>query len=311
MITARGMTALRRARGVSRHNRVNKTVCYEMLATKGADREYLRTRRGLLIKSLSERNGAITADELVASLAIHNITATKEVVRDDVQGFINIGLDVDADGYNFTWRDRINGFIIPVRSGVIQSSIEQKKDALREEITHISHDYLSLVDLAYDNTQNRLFEMKTLQLLTEECGYGGLHLGGSRKPDGIIYTDGLVDNYGVIIDTKAYSGGYNLPISQADEMQRYVQENQRRDVQENPNKWWEYFGADVRRFYFMFVSGHFTGRYRDQIDRVSRITNTKGVAVEICNLLLTANEIKNCTRSFADVEGQIINDAVI
>jgi hypothetical protein len=70
------------------------------------------------------------------------------------------------------------------------------------------------------NTQNRLFEMKTLELLTEVCGYQGLHLGGSRKPDGVIYTDKISDNYGVIIDTKAYSGGYNLPINQADGMQR-------------------------------------------------------------------------------------------
>ena len=49
--------------------------------------------------------------------------------------------------------------------------------------------------------------------MINECKYSGLHLGGGRKPDGIIYTQ----KYGVIIDTKAYSGGYNLPISQSDE----------------------------------------------------------------------------------------------
>ena len=82
------------------------------------------------------------------------------------------------------------------------------------------------MDLAYDSKQNRLFEMKVIELLTEECGFQGLHLGGSRRPDGVLYTAGLTDNYGIILDTKAYSSGYSLPIAQADEMERYVRENQ-------------------------------------------------------------------------------------
>jgi len=179
---------------------------------------------------------------------------------------------------------------------------ESAKDMLREKGKHLSKDYLSLVDLAYDSTQNRLFEMKTLELLTEECGYKGTHLGGSRKPDGIIYTHDLLNNYGVIIDTKAYSSGYNLPISQADEMQRYILENQRRDEKENTNNWWLCFGDDIGRFYFMFVSGHFKGRYQEQIVRISQITKTRGVAVAICDLLMVADKVKGSSRSLEDVE---------
>ena len=144
--------------------------------------------------------------------------------------------------------------------------------------------------------------MKTLELLINECGYEGTHLGGRRKPDGVIYTDNLSNNYGVIIDTKAYSSGYNLPINQADEMQRYIQENQRRDEKENPNKWWENFNADIERFYFMFVSGNFRGRYQEQIDRISQITKTNGAAVAIVDLLLTADRIKNKNCSLSEVE---------
>jgi len=182
---------------------------------------------------------------------------------------------------------------------------ESAKDILREKCKHLRKDDLSLVDLAYDSTQNRLFEMKTLELLTEECGYKGTHLGGSRKPDGVIYTHNLPDNYGVIIDTKAYSGGYNLPISQADEMQRYIMENQRRDEKENPNKWWLCFGDDVRRFYFMFVSGHFKGRYQEQIDRISQITKTRGVAIAICDLLMVADKRKGSRCSLEEVEREL------
>ena len=42
--------------------------------------------------------------------------------------------------------------------------------------------------------------MKVIELLTEECAFQGLHLGGSHRPDGVLY--GLTDNYGIILDTR-------------------------------------------------------------------------------------------------------------
>jgi hypothetical protein len=54
MITAQGHAALNRALGKSSHAQIKKNICFEMLATKGADREYLRMRRALIIKRLSE-----------------------------------------------------------------------------------------------------------------------------------------------------------------------------------------------------------------------------------------------------------------
>jgi hypothetical protein len=305
MITAQGVTALNRALGKSRHARISKNICFEMLATKGSDREYLRTRRALIIKALSESKSKLEIDAIIDRLSAHKIQASREAINDDIQGLCNIGLDIVADSGGFLWNDVIGDFVIPVPAEITQSTAEQTKDTLRENIKHISHDYLLLLDIAYDSKQNRLFEMKTLELLTEECGYMGTHLGGSRKPDGVVYTDTLSDNYGVIIDTKAYSGGYSLPISQADAMQRYVQENQRRDERENPNKWWDSFGEGVRRFYFMFVSGRFVGRYQEQIDRISHITQTRGVAVEINKLLLFVDKVKGCGHSLDYAENTI------
>lgn len=307
MITAQGITALNRSSGRSRHARIKKNVCYEMLATKGTSREYLRTRRALTIKILSERRRAAPVEDIISCLEAQNIRATREAVCDDIQGFISIGLEVEITDNGFIWRDSINDFTIPIRPEITQSAIEQRKDELRRRIAYISHDYLSLLDLACDSSQNRQLEIKTLQLLIDECRYAGLHLGGSRKPDGIIYTNTLTDNYGVIIDTKAYPRGYNLPIGQAGEMQRYIQENQRRDEQENPNKWWENFGDNIQRFYFMFVSGYFTGRYQDQIDRISRITETQGAAVKIDNLLLMADNFKGNIINYSDVENNIFH----
>jgi hypothetical protein len=302
IITAQGLTALNRALGRSRHARIRKNVSYEMLATKGSDREYLRTRRALLIKLLSESRGAVAAEIAADYLALNNITASSNTIREDIIGLCNIGLDIEINNDSFTWKDAINDFIIPISAKITHSKspIEQIKDEFRVNLAYISHDYLSLLDLAYDSKQHKLFEMKTLALLTDECGYLGAHLGGSRKPDGVIYTDTLSNNYGVIIDTKAYSKGY--AIGQGDAMKRYVEENQRRDELENPNKWWTIFGDDVQTFYFMYISGHFNGHYKDQLERLSRITATHGAAVTVSELLITADKIKGKLYSYSDAQ---------
>ena len=203
---------------------------------------------------------------------------------------------------SFFWNDSINDFTLPLPQDLTCSDLIEVKEEVREELTHLSHDYLALIDLAYDSTQNRLFEMKTIELLVEECGYQGTHLGGSRKPDGVCYTEGMNSNYGVIIDTKAYSKGYNLPISQADEMERYIRENQTRDLEINPNAWWDIFPAQLDNFYFMFVSGHFKGNYMNQIDRIERNTGISGAAIEIKRLLITANGYKAGTISHSGIE---------
>lgn len=287
IITAAGITALNRAEGRSRHRRIPKNVCFEMLATKGRDREFLRTRRALVLKAISESNG-ISADNVKAFLESKHIPASLETIFDDVQGLIHIGLNIQIENHTFTWNDCINDFTLPLTQNLTYSDLTEIKEEVRAALTHLPHDYLALIDLAYDSNQNRLFEMKTVELLLEECGYQGAHLGGSRKPDGICYTP----DYGIIIDTKAYSNGYSLPISQADEMERYVRENQTRDPEVNPNEWWNNFPAGLDTFHFMFVSGHFKGNYQNQIDRIGRNTHVTGAAVDIKNLLITANRYK-------------------
>ena len=293
-ITAAGLTALRRAQGMSRHKRIPKNVCWEMLATKGADREYLRTRRALILKCLADKPGVHSADKIQKYLEEQDIRETAETIRDDIKGLQNIGLTIleEAGGYRFA--DKIRDFVIPrPQSGAMaKSDLSVVKERLRARMTHLPHTYLALLDLAYDSTQNRMFEIETVNLLVEECGYQGVHLGGSRKPDGAAYTVGESENYGIILDTKAYSKGYNLPISQADEMERYIGENQTRDPKVNPNEWRKTFPAELEDFCFLFVAGHFTGNYKAQLDRISRNKGIPGAAVSVQELLLCAEDYK-------------------
>ena len=288
MITAKGIQALNKVNGKSKHKRIRKNISWEMLATKGTDRNYIRTRRALIIKNLVECKNGLTLEEIRDRLEIQAISELFTVVKDDIDGLINIGLSIEKVGKKYYFNDEINDFIIPIIKNSEKSELTQEKDDLREKLDTLSHEYLSLVDLAFDSQQNRLFEMKTIELLTKECNYKGIHLGGSRKPDGIVYTE----NYGVIIDTKAYSNGYNLPISQVDEMIRYVEENNKREKERNSNEWWKEFGDDINKFYFSFISGKFIGNIEEKLQRITLFTDVYGNAMTIITLLYLTNEIK-------------------
>ena len=292
MITAKGIQSLNKVNGRSRHKRISKNISWEMLATKGTDRNYIRTRRALIIKSLIECKSGLTLEKIRDRLEIQTISELFTVVKDDIDGLKNIGLNIEKIGEKYYFNDEINDFIIPIIENSEKSEFTQEKDNLREKLDTLSHEYLSLVDLAFDSQQNRLFEMKTVELLTKECNYKGVHLGGSRKPDGIIYTENSTDNYGVIIDTKAYSNGYNLPISQVDEMVRYVEENNKREKERNSNEWWKEFGDNINKFYFSFISGKFIGNIEEKLQRITIFTNVYGNAMTIITLLYLANEIK-------------------
>lgn len=117
-------------------------------------------------------------------------------------------------------------------------------------------------------------------------------MGGSRKPDGIIYTENEDENYGVIIDTKAYSNGYNLPISQVVEMVKCVEENSKREKERNANEWWNNFNNDIKKFYFSFIFGKFIGNIEEKLQRITIFTEVYGNAMTIATLLYIANEIK-------------------
>lgn len=295
VITTKGIKALNRARGKSKFKRIPKNISWEMLATKGADRDYIRTRRAYIIKILVESQNGLTLEEIRDRLElIYMMSELFTVVKDDIDGLVNIGLNISMKNGKYYFDDAINDFRIPrIKDETREKSeITIKKDALREKLDILSHEYLSLLDLSFDSKQNRLFEMKVVELLTKECKYEGVHLGGSRKPDGIIYTSNLPNNYGVIIDTKAYSKGYDLPISQVDEMTRYVEENNKRDKTRNPNEWWNGFDPNINEFYFSFISGEFKGNIKEKLERIFISTKRAGAAITIMSLIELANEVK-------------------
>ncbi len=256
-LTLAGRRVLKYISGSSKFPRIAKRVPWEMLATKASGRDYLRNRRTYLIQYLlcAER----TIPQMLAFLESHGMTETSETVEDDLKGLVKIGLRVRKTRNTYQLMDEITGLSIPEKA--IQTGKDEAaalKDRLRQELTHVDHKYLLLLDLGFDGKADRDYEIQTAELLTVGLGLKGGRLGDTRKPDVCVYHE----DWGLILDNKAYAKGYSLPIKQADEMARYLEENAVRDVRLNPNRWWEIFGDDVKRFHFAFVSGSFKGALR-------------------------------------------------
>lgn len=309
LITADGLKAYRRLQGINKVSKVSKNVFWEMLCPKATDRNYIRNRRAYVIKFLAETNGIISIEKLKEKLFDVKFDESIETIKDDIQGLQNIGLFIKKETKGYSLNDDIQNLVIPIDSiGTGKGDTLRLKDFCREILNNVSHNYLNLIDLAYDPKSNRQFEMEVVDLFVSECGYKGYHLGGGRKPDGIIYTENLINNYGTIIDTKAYSKGYSLPIHQADEMRRYVEENNKRDVKINSNKWWEQFPEILSKFCFMFVSSEFNGQFEEKLDNIAQTTKINGGALNVVNLLVLAENIKSESMDLEQVYDLITNN---
>ena len=308
-ITPKGERVLRNISGNSKHAKTKKIISYEIFATKGSDREYLRFRRSLLLKTIVESRNKANLLKLQEILKTNGIEESLETIKDDISGFINLGLTIEFEGDFIVLKDTISDFSIPIyRDLTIKSELSKEKDEVRKQLKVLPHEYLSLMDLAFDPVQNRLFEMRAMDLFLNECGFYGRHLGGANKPDGVLYTDESNDeNYGIIVDMKAYSGGYTLPIGQQDEMKRYISNNQKRDDKINPTKWWVEFPDYLKNYYFMFVAGSFKGDIGEKLNKIYLETKVKGTATPIITALIIADKIKGREMTLQDFEKNICN----
>lgn len=309
-ITAKGSEAYRRSLGGSRHKRIPKFVCWEMLATNVQSRNYLRTRRAYVLKCLAEAKGWVTPERIAASLLENGLEASQETAAEDAEGLRRIGLRIEAGPEGYRLLDELGDFIIPLHKDLEKPDLAKLREELKAALHRVPHEFLCLLDLARDGQQNRVLEIKVMELLTDVCGFSGRHLGGSRRPDGIAYTRGLTEDYGVIVDTKAYGGDYSLPISQADEMLRYVEENQNRDPAAGDGRWWLHFPKDVSRFYFLFISGDFTAGVPRQLAEISRRRGVQGGALPVVDLLLLSEALLSGSMTYEDFARRVFRNEI-
>lgn len=289
-ITAEGLKNYKRAIGIGKYAKVPKIVHKEMLASKAPNAELLRLRRALIIKYIGGANKR-TINQILAHLQSKGLEVNVATIKDDIKGLINIGLNIQSqvDSYHLL-DDILKLQIINNHVTIAEAHCEQSviKERVREKLNYIDHKYLTLVDYSFQGKDNREFEIFTIDLFTNELEFVGKHLGGTRKPDGIISHN----QRGVIIDNKAYSKGFTISRHMADEMIRYVQENDVRREERNSNKWWENFPSEVNLVSFLFISSLFKGNINEALNGIKEATNVNGAVLNTENLLYFADALK-------------------
>ena len=306
-ITAQGMHAIRRAHGSSRNARVTKFVMWEFFATTGKNKDYVRTRRAYILKIIQNTR---SFNVLMRRLLQYGFKDDKAIIKNDLRGLNASGIRIEFDDSSIFLRDVLVDFSIPeldVTEELKDAEIEERKTHFLNN-TNLPIKFVELLEIAYDGNRNRDFEIITMELFRKIYGFGGVLLGGGRKPDGVIFTN----DYGVIIDTKAYSNGYSKSIAQEDEMVRYIEDNQLRDTERNPIEWWSNFPATITedKFYFMWISSKFIGRFHEQLVSTFQRTNSFGAALNVEQLLLGADAIQKGQLSKDDIAEYMRNEEI-
>lgn len=294
MLTGRGLHAIKQASGYSKNRTNTKFIMWEFLATENEregrqTREYVRTRRAYTLKGLAHHH---TIEALLGFLNDHGILEEKETLFADLNKLNSFGIRILIKDKSVKMLDNINNFSIPNQTFTLAEA-----DVTSEKIknyfrcfTELPEKYLDLLDIAFDHKRNRDFEVVTASLFRTMYGLKAIHLGGANKPDGVIYNN----NFGIILDTKAYEKGYGKHISQIDEMIRYIEDNNQRDFIRNSNKWWEKFNSEIPQnsFYYLWVSGKFLPSFEDQLKQTNYRSHVNGGGLEVEQLLLGADAIK-------------------
>lgn len=310
-ITIEGKHRYGQSIGSSKNSALEKFVMWEFFATRIENTNYVRSRRANTLKILEHTK---SKNILKQSLCDRGFDDSDSVLERDLVGLNRMGIRIDTrtkgNAEEILLRDRLNDFSIPelaLNEAQQDSLVEKEKDELRE-LTGIAEKYINMLSIARDKAQSRTLEEYTAEVFENLYGLHTEWLGGGRKPDVIAYS--VDDDYGLIIDTKAYSKGYSKNISQADEMLRYVVDNQKRSSQRNKTVWWNAFDASITHFYYLWVSSDFVGQFPDQLRYMKTESPIQGGAITIRELLLGAAGIQRGLLTIRDIPNFMNNSIV-
>ena len=314
-ITRKGEKALIKARGNSSNPRLARVLMFEMLASnKVSSANYLRFVRACIIKALTSSDKS--TDQLKEALKGYELDVDDTAIKDHIEGLISIGLEITENAGKYRLLDKIECLEIPARTECVKDNVVDIKDRVRNKLIHLDHKYLALIDLAYSdaasrakkNADAREFEIQTADLFTKELSFNGQRLGDSRKPD-VIISYGLD---GTIVDNKSYKDGFNISRTCADEMSRYINENNLRQKFLNPNEWWKNFDSTITAYTFLFITSYLKGQFEDQLEYVSNANGgIKGAAIGVESLLYLSEGIKAGRISHADFYSNFNNKEMI
>lgn len=308
-ITIQGIRALKKSKGNSKYSGIPKIVMYEMLATKTPNANYIRKRRALIIESINKK--AKNLYQIKQYLEKYGVNESISTIKDDIDGLVNIGITVTNIENSYRIPDNIINLEIP-EEREIKDEVTILKGRVRDKLEVLNHKYLILIDLAYDssfrkNFYAREFEIQTAELFVNELNFKGKRLGDSNKPDIII----SYEKNGTIIDNKSYKDGFNLDSHCADEMNRYIEQNQLRNPGEPSNEWWKNFDPEVTNFTFLFITSYLKGNFKNNLEYLSNRRNISGAVINVENLLYLAEDIKKGKISYEEFFSLFNNNEIV
>lgn len=315
-ITIQGIAAFRKSRAQSRHHCIAKRVLFEMLATKGSDKVYLRTRRALVLRYLRSWRTLQQIKVYLHSNGLDNIP--ERVIQDDIDNFRRIGLNVRRNAKaQLKTSDTVIGLVIPKlpMPQLLPSYITKVKLNLSMRINHVDHSYFDLIDLGFDGKRNMLYELRIVALLNLMANFRVGHLSGGNRPEIIAYHPEINPVSGIIIDAKARAAGFNLPNSERDKMIRYISEYHQKNSSLNPNRWWESFESPSypQNIRYGFVSSNFIGQFLAQMYYILTQTGVPGGAITSEKLIEKVDAVLNPNNSYSltDFSNEMSSNALV
>ena len=300
-ITISGISAFRSCRAYSSNSGTPKNIFFEMLATKGADKEYLRIRRTHILQSIRQSKNI---DQIIRYLSNKNLQdILKETIEDDIKNFSRIGLEVSYNNHRYKLKDSIELLEIPnyiKQFDILPSNLEQTKQVLRGKLKYLDHNYLDILDLSIaGRNHSTQFEVRIVELLNQIIV--AKHLSGGNRPEIIGYNPNENPTDCIIMDSKAYNQGFAIPANERDKMIRYIEEYKLKDLALNSNKWWENYKSPdypVKNVKFSFVSSKFIGQFLGQLAYIINRTNRNGCAITAESLLLKVDNVIGNTNDY-------------
>ncbi|MDD2386329.1 MAG: restriction endonuclease FokI C-terminal domain-containing protein [Bacteroidales bacterium] len=298
-ITLEGIKEFRSCRAYSRNPGTIKNVSFEMLATKGADKNYLRTRRTYILKAIQLNKTIEQIQQYLENKNLSNIS--EQTIKDDIKNFSRIGLEISFSCEKYKLKDVIELLEIPdsvSQQNITPSILESTKQTLREELNCLDHEYLDILDFSIAGRKSAIqFEVRITELLNQIII--AKHLAGGSRPEIIGYNPKHKPEDCIIMDSKSYKDGFKIPASERDKMIRYIEEYKEKDENLNSNKWWANFKSPDypnKEVKFSFVSSAFIGNYLSQLTYIRNRTGINGCAVTTETLLRKVNNVlnKNC-----------------
>jgi len=295
-ITIEGIKEFRSMRSYSKNSGTVKLVPFEMLATKGADKDYLRIRRTYILKAIQSSK---TVEQIQSYLKKYNLNNIgTETITDDIINFRRIGLDISFRNKKYKLKDKIELLEIPntiTYNKIKPSVLENTKQKLREELKYLDHEFLDLLDLSISGKKSAIqFEVRIVELLNYIII--AKHLTGGNRPEIIGYNPKENPEDCIVIDSKAYINGFQIPVNERDKMIRYIDEYNAKDEKLNKNKWWNNYKSPnfpTKEIKYSFVSSTFIGNYFQQLEYIKNRTGVSGCAITAETLLRKVNNILN------------------